>query len=155
MRRRGNAILMQALTDGNTAPWTTVQDVTIRYNWIKNASAGATVASRVAYNTGGTTPVLPTQPSQRISFQNNLFENIGVEPAGGASYLFALFGDLQNASLLHNTGAATKALVEFDGNSAERARDPGQRVRQGRLRDFRERRGRRATARSRSTRRAR
>ncbi len=112
----GHAILLQALTDGNTAPWTTVQDVTIRYNWIKNAAGGATVDSRVAYNTGGTTPVMPTQPSQRISFQNNLFENIGNDPAGGAGYLFALFNDLQNVSLLHNTGAGTKALVEFDGN---------------------------------------
>jgi Bacterial Ig-like domain (group 2) len=111
----GSAILLQALSDNNTAAWTTVQDVTIRDNWIKNAGGGVAMASRVAYNTGNTTPLMPSQPSQRISFQNNLFEDIGADP-NAARYLFLMTGDLQNVSVLHNTGFATNMVLVLDGD---------------------------------------
>jgi hypothetical protein len=108
--QNGVAIIFQALTDNNTAPWTTVQDVTVRYNRIVNAVAGVVVASRVAYATSNSAPVLPSQPSQRISFQNNLFEQIG------SDHLFAMYGDLQDASIVHNTGMAGHDALALDGN---------------------------------------
>ncbi len=107
----GQAIVMQALSDNNSAAWTTVQDVTVRYNIIRNANVGAAIASRAAYGTNGTNGALvPTQPSQRISFQHNSFENIG------SGNLFNLSGDLQNASLIHNTsdGANGNTILFFD-----------------------------------------
>ena len=67
----GQGIVMQALSDNNTAAWTTIQDVTVRYNVIRNTLVGAAIASRAAY---GTVALVPTQPSQRISFQNNWFD---------------------------------------------------------------------------------
>ncbi len=107
----GQGIVMQALSDNNTAAWTTVQDVTVRYNIVRNALLGAAIASRAAYGANGANgPLVPTQPSQRISFQHNLFENIGT------GNLFNLSGDLQNASLIHNTsdGADGSVILMFD-----------------------------------------
>ncbi len=107
----GQAIVMQALSDNNSAAWTTVQDVTVRYNIIRNANVGAAIASRAAYGTNGTNGALvPTQPSQRISFQHNSFESIQ------SGNLFNLSGDLQNASLIHNTsdGATGSMVLMFD-----------------------------------------
>jgi uncharacterized protein YjdB len=93
----GQGIVMQALSDNNTAAWTTIQDVTVRYNVIRNTQVGAAIASRAAY---GTVALVPTQPSQRISLQNNWFDN---QHDGN---LFVLGGDLQNFSLVHNTADA-------------------------------------------------
>jgi len=103
----GTGILFQALSDNNTAAWTTVQDVTVRNNYIKNVVGGASVLSRVAY---GSNALLPSQPSQRISFQNNFFEQV----LGGN--LFGMYGDLQNASLVHNTGLAGNSTIMMDAN---------------------------------------
>jgi uncharacterized protein YjdB len=103
----GTGILFQALSDNNTAAWTTVQDITVRYNDLKNSVGGAAVLSRIAY---GTNALMPSQPSQRISFQNNLFEQIGT------GNLFGMYGDLQNASLIHNTGFSGNSAIFMDGN---------------------------------------
>ena len=103
----GTGILFQALSDNNTAAWTTVQDITVRNNDVKNVVGGASVLSRIAY---GTNALMPSQPSQRISFQNNLFEQVGT------GNLFGMYGDLQNASLIHNTGLAGNAALMMDGN---------------------------------------
>ena len=112
--QNGVAIIFQALTDNNSAPWTTVQDVTVRYNRIVNTVAGVVVASRVAYATSYSAAVLPSNPSQRISFQHNLFEQIGYD------HLFAMYGDLQDASLVHNTGFAGKTALAMDGDPEAR-----------------------------------
>ena len=103
----GQAIVMQALSDNNSAAWTTVQDVTVRFNIIKNANVGAAIASRAAY---GSTALVPSQPSQRISLQNNLFQAM----TGGN--LLQLSGDLQNASVIHNTAhvGGGSLLLMFD-----------------------------------------
>jgi hypothetical protein len=84
-----------------------VQDVTVRFNNMKNTVGGVSVASRVAY---GTNALMPSQPSQRISFQNNLFEQIG------SGNMFGLYGDLQNLSLVHNTAFAANAMFMMDGS---------------------------------------
>jgi hypothetical protein len=112
----GFAILFQTLADDNTSwAWTTVQDVTVRNNIIKNTTGGANLLSRVAYNDGR----LPTNPTSRILFINNLFENVGHDPRTGApGRIFQLLGDLQDISLVNNSvtlnGTAAQA-VGFDG----------------------------------------
>jgi hypothetical protein len=104
----GTGILFQALSDNNTAAWTTVQDITVRYNDLKNSVGGVAVTSRVAY---GTNALMPSQPSQRISFQNNVFEQLG------SGNLFGLYGDLQNVSLIHNTGFAGNSTIQMAGSA--------------------------------------
>jgi hypothetical protein len=106
--QNGFIILFQALNQENTAPWTTVQDVTFRYNLVRNSPAGVNILSRVAYPYGGRAAQMPTQPSQRIMFAHNVFENVGLT---GAQRLFQLLGDLVDVTLLHNTGAANHSAL--------------------------------------------
>ena len=117
----GFAILFQTLADDNRSwNWTTVQDVLVQNNIIRNSTAGVNVLARVAYN-GGT---LPTNPSSRIAVVNNLFQDVGKDPVSGAGgRVFQLLGDLRDMTVLNNTvtlaGTATHAVM-FDGAPQQR-----------------------------------
>jgi hypothetical protein len=112
----GNVILTQALTDNNTAAWVTVQDITIRNNWITNAPQGITIASRVAYAGSGRPALMPSQPSQRFAITNNVFDKIGSDPSLGDPFqLIALYGDLQNVTVAHNSGMTHYFTLALDG----------------------------------------
>ena len=97
----GFAILLQTLADNNTSwNWTTVQDVTVRNNVIRNSTSGANVLARVAYN-GGT---IPTNPTARVAFINNLWLEVGHDPVTGEEgRLLQLLGDLSDATMANNT----------------------------------------------------
>ncbi|MDZ7631439.1 MAG: hypothetical protein U5K74_08845 [Gemmatimonadaceae bacterium] len=43
----GFAILFQALSQDGDAPWSTIQDITVRNNIIKNSTSGINILSRV------------------------------------------------------------------------------------------------------------
>jgi len=112
----GFAILLQTLADNNRSwAWTTVQDIMIRNNLIKNSTSGANILARVAYNGGN----LPTNPTSRVVLLNNVFENVGRDPVKGNSGIaFQLLNDLVDVSLVNNTvtlsGNASQAVM-FDG----------------------------------------
>lgn len=118
----GYAILFQTLSDNNTAwAWTTVQDIMVRNNVIKNATSGATVLARVAYNGGP----LPTNPTSRVVFLNNVFQNVGRDPVNGNNgIIFLLLNDLVDVSLVNNTATmstgSAQQLVYFDGKPTVR-----------------------------------
>lgn len=111
----GFAMLLQTLADQNTSwAWTTVQDITIRNNLIRNSTSGVNMLARVAYN-GGT---LPTNPTARVWLDNNLFQNVGRDPVSGAAGISVqLLGDLVDASVTRNTftGLGSQKVVSFDG----------------------------------------
>lgn len=113
----GFAILLQTLADQNRSwAWTTVQDVMIRNNIIKNSTSGVNMLARVAYN-GGT---LPTNPTSRIVVQNNVFQNVGRDPISNQSgIIFQLLGDLVDVTLINNTATSNSGAnqaVFFDGS---------------------------------------
>lgn len=119
----GFAILLQTLADNNRSwAWTTVQDVMIRNNIIKNSTSGVNVLARVAYN-GGT---LPTNPTSRVAVVNNVFQNVGKDPVAGTNgIIFQLLGDLYDASLVNNTVSSTfgaNQAVFMDGSGKPEVR---------------------------------
>jgi uncharacterized protein YjdB len=99
----GYAIVMQAVSQQDTAPWSTVADITFRYNYVTNATGGAAINSR----TSGQLGKLPTNPSQRILLENNIFDRIGVDPvlgtAAGNGNMIMLLNDLRNVTIRHNS----------------------------------------------------
>ena len=115
----GFAILFQTLADENYSwAWTTVQDVMVRNNIIKNSTAAVNLVGRVAYG-GGT---IPTNPTSRVVFLNNLWQDVGRDPITGVSgRIFMLIGDHRDVSFVNNTvtlnGRASHALL-LDGASA-------------------------------------
>ncbi len=118
----GFAILLQALSDNNSAPWTKVQDVTIRNSVVKNSTGGVNLLSRVAY---GANPLMPSEPSRRILITNVLFEEVGKDPFSGiAGRLMQLSHDHEDVTVLQNTFTLTNAtasqFVILDGAPATR-----------------------------------
>jgi hypothetical protein len=114
----GFAILFQAVSQDNHAPWTKIWDVTVRNNVIKNSTAGINVYSRFA-GAGW----IPIEPSKRILFQNNLFENVGRDPiTGAAGRLVQILSDLEDVSILNNTffGATGTVITMMEGAPMQR-----------------------------------
>jgi hypothetical protein len=89
-----------------------VQDVTFRYNIVRNSPAGLNLAAR---------PDGPAQPAQRIHLSNNLFTNIGDYAGSSIGRMIMLLDDLRDVTiesntLLHN-GTATHLLI-LDGSAS-------------------------------------
>lgn len=118
----GFAILFQTLADNNSSwAWTTVQDVLVQNNIIRNSTSGVNVLARVAYN-GGT---LPTNPTSRVVFINNRFENVGKDPISGtAGIALQLLSDLRDVTFTRNTftlaGSQMQKAISFDGKAQTR-----------------------------------
>ncbi len=103
----GFAILFQAASDA--APWTTIEDITVRNNVIRNSTSGLHLLSRSA---------MPSEPSKRIMFVNNLFENVGRDPiSGGNGRLMQILSDFQDVSVISNTftGGTPNDILVFEG----------------------------------------
>ncbi len=118
----GFAILFQALSDNNTTPWTKVHDITVVNNIVRNSTGVLNLLSRVAYGTNG---VMPTEPSKRILVQNNLFQNVGRDPATSANArVMQLLNDHEDVSIVQNTFTLSSGLPAsaaiFDGNPSRR-----------------------------------
>ena len=109
----GYAILFQAISQDGLAPWTSIQDITVRNNIIRNSTSGVYLLSRREW-----AGVMPSEPSQRILFQNNLFQNVGKDPVSGASgRILQLIGDMVDLTIASNTfygGLPTDAAM-LDG----------------------------------------
>lgn len=109
----GFAILMQAVSQDGRAPWSTVSDVTVQTNVVRNSRSGVNLLSRLTTNAA---PV--TQPSRRILLSDNSFENVGRDPITGAAGRYVqLLDDLQDVTLVQNTfyGLGASNAMIFDG----------------------------------------
>jgi hypothetical protein len=116
----GFAILFQAMTDDATAPWVTIQDITVRNNIIKNTTSGIHLLSRRPVN-----GVSPTEPSKRLLFQNNLFVGVGRDPVtGGNGRVMQILNDFEDVSIIGNTfyGSPSNDAVVFDLEPQRRLR---------------------------------
>jgi hypothetical protein len=117
----GFAILLQGLSDQNTAwEWTTVSDITIQNNVIKNSRSALNVHARMM-NPGGT-PL--TNPSSRLLIRNNLFQDVGRDPfSGSEGLLVQLLGDIRDMTILNNTftnNALAGSAIMLDGLGQQR-----------------------------------
>lgn len=116
----GFAILLQGLSDDNTAPQNRIWDVTIRHNVIRNSAGGINLASRVAY--GGP---LPTEPMTRVTVENN---SVALNSAlSGAWRGLQILGDVQQLLVTRNgfvdvQGAPMSVAVLFDNSFSTLAR---------------------------------
>lgn len=109
----GFAILMQTVNQDGTAPWSKIQDVTVRNNVIKNSTSGLNLLSRMRIN-----GVVPDEPAKRILVRNNLFLNVGKDPVSGTAGRFLqLMSDHQDVTVMQNTwiGAHANNALMFDG----------------------------------------
>ncbi len=93
----GYALLFMPWNNGK-APWTAVQDITVRSNHLDHVAAGITIAGRQKVN-----GVVLSQTTQRIAIVNNLLTDVSKKTWGGHG-LFLVTGDgATDVTVDHNT----------------------------------------------------
>lgn len=109
----GSAILIKA-NDQDSSPWVRTQDVTVRYNIIKNSPGGFNIAA------------LEHVPTARVRVEHNIIVQMGVKELGTLGRIAQLLGAIQdiafeNNTMLYTTGdRAANAAFALDGSGAER-----------------------------------
>jgi hypothetical protein len=113
---RGAAIGLTVRNQGGTAPWSTVVDVTFRYNIVRCAGEGVGLH--------GSDDRYPSQPTERVVIRDNVFDDITSTPpssdpncsaASGTGRLYQIVTRTPPApnavTIDHNTGFADVALL--------------------------------------------
>ncbi len=120
----GFAVVMFSVNQGQTAPWTVVQDILWRNNVLKNIPAGFNLAETNSHdNQIG-------QSARRIALVNNLLERVGESAVGGVGRMVQVLGDINgvaDVTVEHNTmvfstagGATRNSFLMFSGPKAPR-----------------------------------
>jgi len=65
---RGFAVVITPRNQSGGAPWSTVEDVTLRYNWIRQVSSLINISGFDEYH--------PSRPATRITVEHNVAENL-------------------------------------------------------------------------------
>lgn len=102
----GFALLLTPRNQNNTAPWSVVQDICIRFNTFENIAQGIIMSGYDAPNI--------SQRTSRILIQNNVLNvtNLGV---GGDGRMFEVLNGPTDIIFDHNTGFCTNAYMVSDG----------------------------------------
>ena len=103
----GFAIVLTPRNQENTAPWSVVQDVTIRYNTIRRAAGGVNILGYDYSASGG------SQRAKRIKVLHNLFDDIGGSWGSGAQFVLITSGPT-DVVIDHNTVFHTGHVVAVD-----------------------------------------
>jgi hypothetical protein len=103
----GYAILLTPRNQNNTAPWTVVKDVTIRYNTVRHVNGGINVLGKdYSASTG-------SKLTSNIKVEHNVFADVGV-PWGGGSFFMVITEGPSNITIDHNTIFQTSNIVTID-----------------------------------------
>jgi len=103
----GFALLFTPRNQNNTAPWSVVQDIWVRFNKFDNLAQGINMSGYDAPNI--------SQRTSRILIQNNVVNvtNLGM---GGDGRLFEVLNGPTDIIFDHNTGFCTNAYMVSDGS---------------------------------------
>lgn len=114
----GYAILLTTRNQDGGAPWSTVEDVTVRRNIVRHAGAGLQIV--------GADTNHPSGPTRRITISDNLFYDIDHEAWGGNG-AFALIGDApSDITIVHNTiYQSGNIIMAYGGTKEAPAKIPG------------------------------
>jgi hypothetical protein len=109
----GFAIVFTPRNEGGTAPWSVVEDVTFRLNIVRHTGSGVNIL--------GADTNFPSQQTQRILIQNNLFEDVNGPAWGGAGGRLwqvlgaSVAGGAKDVTIDHNTAFQTGPQMVADG----------------------------------------
>jgi hypothetical protein len=103
----GFAILLTPRNQNGSAPWSTVQDVTIIDNVVRHSGS--------AIDTLGTDDTYPSGPLARVLLQNNLFYDIDGTRWDGAGQFLQLLDGVSAIKVDHNTVVQSGDIVAAGG----------------------------------------
>jgi uncharacterized protein YjdB len=114
----GFAFVLKAENQDNDTPWTTSQDITIRYNKIRNTGSVFTFAGKYSDS-----DPRPTIVSARFTVHDNIIENVNTSPYTADGIAWQLLNGLTDVAMFHNTtynsGQSMQAVL-FDGAPVQR-----------------------------------
>ncbi len=102
----GSALRLTVRNQDNGAPFSTIEDVTIRDNVIKGSGEGINIL--------GKDDTYPSQTMRGVKIVNNLFLNIGGSDYEGMGY-FIQVADGRDITIAHNTVINTGNITTFYG----------------------------------------
>lgn len=91
----GYAVLFTPRNQDGGAPWATVEDVTFRYNVVRNAGGGMQIIGNDTIN--------PSGPTRRIVVAHNLFYGIDTAVWGGSGAFILIGEGPSDVTIEHNT----------------------------------------------------
>ena len=94
----GFAILLTVRTQDGRAPWMTIEDVTFRRNWIRNAAAGFNISNLDDYRNIG-------EKTARVLIEHNVIELLGPE---------SKWGELRNAVSVAGRSTRRNNSAQYD-----------------------------------------
>src|SRR5262245_532786 len=107
--QNGFSVLFTVRNQGGLAPWSIVADVTFTHNILRHVAT--------AVNVLGQDDVHPSQQTNRLLVQNNLFDDVNSSVWGGSGRLFQLLGGAANLTIDHNTAFHTGDFVTASGQA--------------------------------------
>jgi hypothetical protein len=105
--QNGFCLLLTPRNQNNTAPWSVVQDITIRRNVFVNIAQGINMSGFDAPN--------KSQRTSRVRIQDNLIRSVYMLNSDGR--LFQVLNGLLDVVIDHNTGFCSNAYLVADGAS--------------------------------------
>lgn len=108
--QNGFAVLFTVRNQNGHAPWSVVQDVTFTNNVVRHSANGVNI---LGYDDN-----YPSQQTQRILIENNLFNDIGYD--NGSGTLFQLLDGTADVTVTHNTADQSGSIVVAAGRPHSR-----------------------------------
>ena len=107
----GIAVLLTTRNQGGKAPWSTVEDVTIRYNIVRHAGG--------AFNISGIDDLRPSAQGQRLTISDNLVYDIDGSRWGGNGRFLTIGNQPRDVTFERNTIVHTGNVVTAYGKPIE------------------------------------
>jgi hypothetical protein len=108
--QNGYGVLFTVRNQDGTAPWSTVRDVTFTNNILRHSGGGV--------NMMGADYLHPSQPTQRILIQNNLFDDINGTTWNGPGTFFQIVDGGSDVIVDHNTVLQSGNMITASYSSA-------------------------------------
>jgi hypothetical protein len=108
----GYAVLFTVRNSGGRAPWAIIENVMFRNNLIIHSSGGVNIL--------GTDNTSPSQTANRITIQNNLFDDINHRKWGGNGVFLLIGSGAVNVTVDHNTVVHTGNIITAYGTGTGR-----------------------------------
>jgi hypothetical protein len=106
--QNGFAILFTVRNQDGGAPWSVVEDVTFRNNYVRGVAAGINILGRDDNQ--------KSEQTKRIAIVNNVFQDVGGAKWGGNGRLFQLLDRTVAITIEHNTARHTGGII-FAGDT--------------------------------------
>jgi hypothetical protein len=108
--QNGYGVLFTVRNQDGTAPWSNVSDVTFTNNIVRHSGGGV--------NMMGADYLHPSQPTQRILIQNNLFDDISGTGWNGTGTFFQIMDGGSDVVVDHNTVLQSGNMITATYSSA-------------------------------------